>query len=112
VPFSVTLPFAGISGPNKNWSYLERRQCEKRNEKLLLFGLIYRRLKRWSIGFLRHRMVEAVRWFVDVVDLNNKLAHTISRVARFFLSQTFQVGKNIVNDHKPYQMAINYTKWQ
>jgi hypothetical protein len=34
-----------------------------------------------------------------------------SRVARFFLIQTYQIGKNITNDHKLYQMALNYTKW-
>jgi hypothetical protein len=33
------------------------------------------------------------------------------RVARFFLVQTFQIGKNITNDHKLYQTAINYTKY-
>jgi hypothetical protein len=33
------------------------------------------------------------------------------RVARFFLVQTFQIGKNATNDHKLYQTAINYTKW-
>jgi hypothetical protein len=27
------------------------------------------------------------------------------------LVQTFQVGKNITNDHKLYQSAINCTKW-
>jgi hypothetical protein len=25
--------------------------------------------------------------------------------------QTYQNGKNIPNDHKPYQKAIKYTKW-
>jgi TPR repeat protein len=33
------------------------------------------------------------------------------RAARFFLVQTYQNGKNIPNDHKLYQTAINYTKW-
>jgi hypothetical protein len=33
------------------------------------------------------------------------------RVARFFLEQTYQNVKNITNDHKLYQTAINYTKW-
>jgi hypothetical protein len=33
------------------------------------------------------------------------------RVARFFLVQTYQIRKNIPNDHKLYQMAINYTKY-
>jgi hypothetical protein len=33
------------------------------------------------------------------------------RVARFFLVQIYQIGKNITNDHKLYQTAINYTKW-
>jgi hypothetical protein len=32
-----------------------------------------------------------------------------SRVARFFLVQTFQIGKNITNDHKLYQLAIKYS---
>jgi TPR repeat protein len=32
------------------------------------------------------------------------------RVARFFLAQTYQNGKNIPNDCKLYQSAINYTK--
>jgi hypothetical protein len=35
-----------------------------------------------------------------------------NRVARFFLVQTYQNGKNIPNDHKLYQMAIKYSKWQ
>jgi hypothetical protein len=30
------------------------------------------------------------------------------RVARFFLVQTYQNEKNIPNDHKLYQTAINY----
>jgi hypothetical protein len=34
------------------------------------------------------------------------------KVARFFLIQTYQNGKNIPNDHKLYQTAINYTNWQ
>jgi hypothetical protein len=34
----------------------------------------------------------------------------VNRVARFFLVQTYQYGKNIPNDHKLYQTAINYTK--
>jgi hypothetical protein len=33
------------------------------------------------------------------------------RVARFFLVQTYQIGKNITNDHKLYHPPINYTKW-
>jgi hypothetical protein len=33
------------------------------------------------------------------------------RVARFFLLQTYQIGKNISNDHKLCQTAINYSKW-
>jgi hypothetical protein len=33
------------------------------------------------------------------------------RAARFFLVQTYQNGKNIKNDNKLYQTAINYTKW-
>jgi signal transduction histidine kinase len=32
------------------------------------------------------------------------------RVARFFLIQTYQNGKNIPNDHKLYQTTIKYTK--
>jgi hypothetical protein len=36
---------------------------------------------------------------------------TEARVARFFMVQTYQNGKNIPNDHKLYQTAINYTKW-
>jgi hypothetical protein len=28
----------------------------------------------------------------------------------FFLVQTHQIGKNIPNDHKLYQIAVNYTK--
>jgi hypothetical protein len=32
-------------------------------------------------------------------------------VARFFLVQTYQNKKNIPNDHKLYQTAINHTKW-
>jgi hypothetical protein len=27
------------------------------------------------------------------------------------LVPTFQIGKNITNDHKLYQAAINYAKW-
>jgi hypothetical protein len=34
-----------------------------------------------------------------------------ARVARFFLVQIYQNGKNIPNDHKLYQKAVNYTKW-
>jgi hypothetical protein len=38
------------------------------------------------------------------------------RVARFFLVQTYQNGKNngtqtIPNGHKVYQMAVKYSKW-
>jgi hypothetical protein len=36
---------------------------------------------------------------------------SVSRVARFFLIQIYQIGKNMTNDHKLYQTAINYTKW-
>jgi hypothetical protein len=36
---------------------------------------------------------------------------SINRVARFFLFQTYQNGKNIPNDHKLYQNAVSYTKW-
>jgi hypothetical protein len=32
------------------------------------------------------------------------------RVARFIWGQTYQNGKNIPNDHKLNQTAINYTK--
>jgi hypothetical protein len=42
-----------------------------------------------------------------------------TRVARFFLVQTYQIGENIPNDHKLhipnghklYQMALKYSKW-
>jgi hypothetical protein len=34
-----------------------------------------------------------------------------SRVARFFLVQTYQNQKNIPNDNTLYQSAIIYTKW-
>jgi hypothetical protein len=37
--------------------------------------------------------------------------HPRTRVARFFLIQIYQIGKNITNDHKLYQTAINYTYW-
>jgi hypothetical protein len=33
------------------------------------------------------------------------------RVARFFLVQTYRNVKNIPNDHKLHQKAINYTEW-
>jgi GR25 family glycosyltransferase involved in LPS biosynthesis len=33
------------------------------------------------------------------------------RVARFFLVQTYQIGKNVTKDHTLYHMAMNYTKW-
>jgi hypothetical protein len=37
--------------------------------------------------------------------------HRLStRVARFFLVQTYQNGKNIPNDQKLYKKAVNYTK--
>jgi hypothetical protein len=42
--------------------------------------------------------------------VTNQLAHGI-RVAKFFLFQTYQIGKNITNDHKLYKTGINYTKW-
>jgi hypothetical protein len=32
-------------------------------------------------------------------------------VARFVLVQTYQNRKNIPNDQRLYQLAINYTKW-
>jgi hypothetical protein len=35
-----------------------------------------------------------------------------SRVARFFLVQHTKTGKNIPNNHKIYQLATKYTKWQ
>jgi hypothetical protein len=35
----------------------------------------------------------------------------MTRVARFSLVQTFQIGKNITNNHNLYQPVINYTKW-
>jgi hypothetical protein len=34
----------------------------------------------------------------------------MSRVARFFLVQTYQIGKNIPNDRKLNQSSVNYTK--
>jgi hypothetical protein len=36
---------------------------------------------------------------------------TLGRVARFFLVQAYQIGKNITNDNILYQTAMNYTKW-
>jgi hypothetical protein len=33
-----------------------------------------------------------------------------ARVARFLFIQTYPIVKNISNDHKLYQTAINYTK--
>jgi hypothetical protein len=33
-----------------------------------------------------------------------------SRVARFFLVQKYQNGKNIPKDHKLHQTAVYYTK--
>jgi hypothetical protein len=41
--------------------------------------------------------------------MTSLLNHT--RVARFFLVQTYQSGKNVTNDHKLYQTAINHAKW-
>jgi hypothetical protein len=35
----------------------------------------------------------------------------VIRVARFFLVQAYQNGKNIPSDHKLYQTTINYAKW-
>jgi hypothetical protein len=35
----------------------------------------------------------------------------MSRVARFLLIQTYQIGKNVTNYLKLYEMALNYTKW-
>jgi hypothetical protein len=43
--------------------------------------------------------------------INNVELLFLTRVARFFLVQTCQNDKNIPNDHKLYQTAINYTKW-
>jgi hypothetical protein len=37
-------------------------------------------------------------------------AGLLNRVARVFLVQTYQNGKNIPNDHKIYQTALNITK--
>jgi hypothetical protein len=34
-----------------------------------------------------------------------------SRVARFFLVQHTKTGKNLQNDQKIYQMAINFFQW-
>jgi hypothetical protein len=31
---------------------------------------------------------------------------------QIFLGSTYQNGKNIPNDHKIYQMAIQFNKWQ
>jgi hypothetical protein len=39
-----------------------------------------------------------------------RLVGTMYIVARLFLVQTYQNGKNIPNNHKLYQMAIYYTK--
>jgi hypothetical protein len=38
-------------------------------------------------------------------------ADFLSRVARFFLVQTYQNGKYIPIDHNLYQVTINYSKW-
>jgi hypothetical protein len=35
-----------------------------------------------------------------------------NRVARFFLAQTYQNGKNIPDGHKLYQMAVNCSKYK
>jgi hypothetical protein len=34
-----------------------------------------------------------------------------TRVARFFLVQTYPNRKNIPNEHKLFQTAMKYTKW-
>jgi hypothetical protein len=33
------------------------------------------------------------------------------RVAKFFLIKTDQIGKNVTNNLKLYEIALNYTKW-
>jgi hypothetical protein len=38
--------------------------------------------------------------------------HLTTRVAWFFLVQTYQNRKNIPNDHKLDQKAVKYTKWR
>jgi hypothetical protein len=43
--------------------------------------------------------------------LVTSLTNVPCRVARFLLVLTYQIGKNVTNDHKLYQTAINYTKW-
>jgi hypothetical protein len=51
--------------------------------------------------------------------LKKNFVIVVGWVARFFLVQTYQNGKNISNDHKLhipnghklYQMAIKYSKW-
>jgi hypothetical protein len=54
-------------------------------------------------------------WFWRYFSVGSKIRSKnwpLARVARFFLVQTYQIGKNITNDHKLYQTAINYTKWR
>jgi hypothetical protein len=35
----------------------------------------------------------------------------VPRVAKFFCSKHTKMEKNILNNYKYYQKAINYTKW-
>jgi hypothetical protein len=49
---------------------------------------------------------------IILIDSEKIIIGLCSRVARFFLFQTYQNGKNIPNDQKLYKKAINYTKWQ
>jgi hypothetical protein len=59
-----------------------------------------------------HTLSIASTGFYSLIDkLITSATEVGTRVARFFLVQAYQIGKNISNDHRLYQTAINYTKW-
>jgi hypothetical protein len=51
------------------------------------------------------------KYTYQVLSKCTKYATWQPMVARFFLFQTYQNGKNIPNDDKLYQTAIHYAKW-
>jgi hypothetical protein len=46
---------------------------------------------------------------VQIISDNRFFRTGVFRVARFFLVQKYQNGKNIPNDRKPYKTTINYS---
>jgi hypothetical protein len=64
--------------------------------------------RKWFIAIICHSQAISLSTMLCAAHIGR---YNTIRVARFFFVRTYQNRKNMPNDQKLYQTAINYNKW-